>query len=81
LVVSCQVLQELGFPLTKDHVSTAVRDLLEETGISHCFRDGIPGYDWWVGFFKRHPKLVERKPEHLPTNRARAATPEVRKNK
>ena len=80
IVISCQVLQELGFPLTKDHVSVAVRDYLAEGGRGHHFRDGIPGYDWWVGFFRRHPKLVERKPEHLPKNRAQAAKPEVRKN-
>ena len=79
IVASCQVLQELGFPLTKDHVSVAIRDYLRDHDKSHCFKDGVPGYDWWLGFFKRHPSLAQRKPEHLPMNRAKAATPEVRK--
>ena len=79
VVASCQVLQELGFPLTKDHVSTALGDYLKERGRDSRFPNGIPGYDWWVGFFKRNPKLVQRKPEHLSTNRAKAAKPEVRK--
>ena len=78
IVASCQVLQEIGFPLTKDHVSAAIKSYLTDHDKLYCFKDGVPGYDWWVGFFKRHPSLTQRKPEHLPTNRAKAATPEVR---
>lgn len=79
LVTSCLVMQELGFPLTKYHVSLAVMEYLKDGERDSHFRDGIPGRDWWVGFFRRHPELVQRKPEHLPRNRAQAAKPEVRK--
>lgn len=72
----CEVMQELGFPLTRDFVSVALRDYLADTGRGEKFKDA---YDWWWGFFQRHPKLVERKPEHLPRNRAQASRPEVRK--
>ena len=72
-------MQELGFPLTKEFVGVALRDYLKDKGRDDRFRNGIPGIDWWAGFFKRHPKLVERKPEHLPTCRAKAANPEVEK--
>ena len=73
----CQVMQELGFPLTKEFVSVALRDYLAETGRHKKLKDGMPTYDWWWEFFKRHPRLVQRKPEHLPRNRAQAARPEV----
>ena len=78
IVRLCEVMQELGFPLTRDFVSVALRDYLAETGRGQKFKNGTPTYDWWWGFFQRHPKLVERKPEHLPRNRAQASRPEVR---
>ena len=78
VVTACMVLQQLGFPLTKHYVSAALRDFLNETGRGDKFKGGLPQYDWWCGFFTRHPKLVERKPEHLPKNRAQASTPEVK---
>ena len=73
----CQVMHELGFPLTKDFVSVALREYLDATCRAEKFKDGIPGYDWWWGFLKRHPKLAERKPEHFPRKRAEASRPEV----
>ena len=80
IVTSCEVMQELGFPMTKEFVSVALRDYLrDKPGRGDRFKNGIPGSDWWVGFFRRHPKLVERKPEHLPNCRAEAANPEVSK--
>ena len=36
-----------------------------------------PGYDWWVGFMKRWPRLAERKPQHLPRKRAERANYET----
>lgn len=70
VVRSCLVMQELGFPLTKDFVAL---DFLKERGRSDQFTDGVPGRSWWTGFLRRHPELVERKPEHLPKCRAQAA--------
>ncbi len=79
IVTDCMVLQELGFPLTRDLVSITVRDFLKDQERDNPFKDGIPGYDWWNRFLRRHPTLSERTPEHLQHQRARAATPEVKK--
>ena len=78
VIRSCLVMQELGFPLTKDFVALALRDYLKERGRSDQFTDGVPGRSWWTGFHRRHPELVERKPEHLPKCRAEAARATVR---
>ena len=80
IVRICQVMQELGFALTRDFVSLFLKEYLEATGRSDRFRDGVPTYDWWWGFLQRHKTLVERKPEHLPRNRAQASRPEVNKH-
>ncbi len=75
IVASCK---ELVFPVAREFVSGAVRDYLKHCGRGDRFRDdGIPGKDWWNGFFRRHPKLVERKPQHLSRCCAQAANPRV----
>ena len=51
IATSCIVMQELGFPLTRNLVSITVWDFLREKGRSDQFKDGIPGADWWQGFF------------------------------
>ena len=81
IVRSCLVMQEFGFPLHKELVSRVVRDFLADRDRASLFRNGIPGSAWWSGFFRRHPELVQRKPEHLPRSRAQAAKPEVSKIK
>lgn len=78
IVVSCEVLQQFGFPLTKDMVGIIVRDFLKANNRKNPFKDSMPQYDWWRGFLKRWPRLRERKPEHLPKCRAVGATPEVK---
>lgn len=78
IVRACQVMQSLAFPITKELVSVVVRDYLKDQGRGGHFRDYTPGPDWWSGFFRRHSDLVERKPQHLPKNRAQAANPRVR---
>ena len=77
IATSCQVMQDLAFPLTKEFMSAVVRDYLKDRGRGDRFKDGVPGSDWWIGFFRRNPTLVERKPEHLPKCRAKAGDPEV----
>jgi hypothetical protein len=75
IVYCCQVLQEIGFGLTKEVVSAVVIDYLQTKKREHPFANGQPGWDWWNGFQKRWPKLVSRKSQHLPKNRATAANP------
>ena len=74
MVTTCQVLQELGYGLTRDIVNDVLRSFLKRP---NPFKDDIPGPDWWDGFLQRWPKLSERKPQHLSTKRATAANPET----
>lgn len=74
IVVSAQVLQEIGFGLTKDLVGVVVRNYLKD----QPFRPRVPGQDWWQCFLKRwDSELSVRKPQYLPTHRAASATTEV----
>ena len=79
IVITLQVLQEIGFGLTKELVGIIIRDYLnDQPGRPNPFNYGVPGEDWWQQFLKRwHSKLSVRKPQHLPTHRALSATPEV----
>ena len=65
IVLSCQVLAEMGFGVTRKLVGVVVTDYVRENEISTPFTDGIPGKDWWQRFLKRWPTLSERKPQHL----------------
>ena len=69
---SCQVLQQFGFPLNIDTVGIIVRDYLKDCKRANPFKNSLPGYagDWWEGFLRRWPNLVQRKPQHLPKHRA-----------
>ena len=67
-------MQEIGFGLTREMVGNVVMDYLKDKGRQNPFLNGKPGNDWWLGFMRRWPKLVERKPQHLPANRAMALT-------
>ena len=69
-----QVLQELGFGLTRRIVSEVVHKYLTASDRPSRFHDGLPGRDWWERFLKRWSKqLAERKPQHLSVKRAAAA--------
>jgi len=78
-VVTVQVLQDIGFGLTKELVGIVIRDYLKyQPAHPNPFHHGIPGNDWWSLFLKRWKcDLSIRKPQHLSTNRATAATPEA----
>lgn len=78
IVITCQVLAELGFPMNVDYVNAVVIDYLKQEGKPNPFgKSGVPGRDWWSRFFKRHPELVKRKPQHLTKTRAEANDPKV----
>ena len=79
LVVTLQVLQEIGFGLTKDLVGVVIHDYLkDQPARPNPFQHGVPGHDWWRLFLKRwDSQLSMRKPQHLPTSQATATTPEV----
>ena len=49
IVYSCQVLQEMGFGLTRDVVGAIVIDYLSTIGRGSPF-NGKPGPRWWRGF-------------------------------
>ena len=64
-----QVLQEIGFGLNRDTVGSVVMDYVRTVGRENLFNQQ-PGEKWWKGFLKRHPDLVQRKPQHLSRHRA-----------
>ena len=68
------MLQEIGFGLTRDIVSHIIMQYLNDIGRPNPFQQDRPGKDWWLGFLRRWPSLTERKPQHLPANRATALT-------
>ena len=78
IITACIVLQEIGFPLTKELVGAIVRDHLEDIGQASPFTNGILGRDWWTYFLGRWPVLSEHRPQHLQRARAACVTPEVR---
>ena len=76
IVMTCIVLGDMGFGLTKDLVNTIFM-YLEENKIENPFSGNIPGKDWWTRFKKRWPCISERKPQHLSKKRSLAACPDI----
>lgn len=58
------------YGLSKEEFLKLVFQYAEKNRISHPFKNGIAGRDWYKGFVARHPDLTLRKPE--PTSIARA---------
>ena len=78
VVVICQMLADLGFPMNMDYVNGALCEYLVKKGKPNPFgKSGAPGRDWWSRFLKRHPELAQRKPQHLTKARTEAANPKV----
>ncbi|XP_049881876.1 uncharacterized protein LOC126377877 isoform X2 [Pectinophora gossypiella] len=57
------------YGLSKEEFLRLVFQYAEKNHISHPFKDGTAGSDWYKGFISRHPDLTLRKPE--PTSIAR----------
>jgi hypothetical protein len=79
IVITLQVLQEIGFGMTKELVGVVIHDYLKDQPTRpNPFQHGVPGKDWWRLFLKRWEKqLSVRKPQYLPISRASATTPEA----
>ena len=77
IVLTCQVLSEMGFGVTRELIGVVISDYIRENSIATPFANGMPGKDWWQRFLKRWPTLTERKPQHLSTHRAQAANMET----
>lgn len=77
IVRSCQELAQLRFGVDRHTVGAVVHNYLSTQGRETPFKDGTPGIKWWRGFLRRWPSLSERKPQHFPSNRAEASTPEA----
>ena len=79
VVATTQVLQQMGFGLTKELVGIVIKDYLDNQPFRpNPFKDGLPGRDWWTRFLKRwESQLSVHKPQHLPTHRAASANEEV----
>ena len=77
IVSTCHLFVEWGFGLSKKEVINVVSEYIKAQKKPNPFKDGIPGDTWWLGFLKRHPQLVLRKPQQLQMARARNATPEI----
>ena len=74
---TCIAFAEWGFGMGRREVESVVKDYLHVTKRKNPFKDGVPGEGWWSGFFKRHPKVVKRKPQQLQMARAKASCPEI----
>ena len=60
IVVTLQVLQEIGFGLTKDLVGAVICDYLrDQPSRPNPFQHGIPGRDWWQLFFEAMEQTTE----------------------
>ena len=74
IVITCQVLQEMGFGMTREMVANVIMEYIRDKGLQSPFAHGKPGGDWWLGFMRRWLKLSERKPQHLAASRAFSLT-------
>ena len=61
IVKTCQIFAEWGFGLTKKDIINVIADYYKHTKTPNCFKNGIPGDDWWTLFIQRHPELVKTK--------------------
>ena len=78
-MITLQVLQVIGFGMTKELVGVIIHDYLKDQPTqSNPFQHGVPGKDWWQLFLKRWEKAAGvRKPQHLPTSQASTASHEA----
>ena len=74
-----QVLQEIGFGLTREVVGRVIMEYLALAKRQHSFKTQ-PGKAWSRGFMDRWPMLTERKAQHLSKKSAQGANEETIKS-
>ena len=52
--MSCQVLQEMEYGLTREIVADVVSEYVSDSKRPSPFKDGIPESNWWSGFLKEY---------------------------
>ncbi|KAG5883067.1 hypothetical protein JTB14_009952 [Gonioctena quinquepunctata] len=60
----------MGFPINRDFLIHSVKQLVEAEGMNNPLKDNVPGRKWFEGFLKRHPRVGQKKAEHLCKARA-----------
>ena len=66
------LMEECLFGLTYTDVRRMAYELAVRNGLPNNFKDGIAGYHWLYGFFRRFPELSLRKPENTSIHRSRS---------
>ncbi|CAG5090773.1 Protein of unknown function [Cotesia congregata] len=61
---------KMGFPINKDFLIHSVKQLVEAEGMRKPFKNNISGRKWFEGFLKRHPRVGQKRAEHLCKVRA-----------
>ena len=77
LMEYCVKMSEMGFGLGREDVMRMAFQIVEKSGRSHPFKDGMAGRSWMDGFMKRFPRLTLRTPHALSFARAKACTDEA----
>ncbi|KAJ8918210.1 hypothetical protein NQ315_014078 [Exocentrus adspersus] len=76
VIVNCLIARaRIGFPCDRKELCELVGEYVKSKNIVTCFKDGVPGTDWYLGFMKRHDNIPLKKPEHLQYARKNARDP------
>ena len=78
IAMICEVFVRWKFGIGKKEIVQVVRDYCKGKKRSNPFKGSVPGDDWWRGFMRRHPQLVQRRPQALQMVRAESATGIIR---
>lgn len=60
----------MGFPINRDFLIHSVKQLVDAEGLKNPFKNNVPGRKWFEGFLKRHPRVGQKRAEHLCRARA-----------
>lgn len=63
LVRYLKIISVCGEGLTKTQTRDLVQEYVKKYNIKTRFRDGRPGYDWYINFIKRHPCISRKRYE------------------